>query len=182
MNSRTLHILAAAAVIILGVAFVRPYTAERSAEAWQPVFGSLEFVEPRTGQQVDLAGAGDYLIFLEGPAADPLWHSSNLEGVWVELIDLQSGQPLRANPEVDFTFEAGESRVQALSRVRISRADWYRLEVSGNSVRDRGFRVAVHPREPVEQQADLASNWRLGQWGALALVGAFAMFLLVKET
>lgn len=182
MNSRTLHILAAVALVVLGVAVVRPYTDERSAEAWQPVVGSLQRVAPKTGKRVDLAAPGDYLVFLEGPASDPLWESSNLEGVWVELVDDQSGQPLRANPEVDYEFATAETRVHALSRVRITRADTYRLEVSGNDVDARGFTVAVHPREPVEEQAGLASNWRLGQWGALAFIGASAMFLLFKET
>ena len=176
MNSRTLSILVALILIGSGVAFVRPYFADRVEEAWAVVSGSMQRVTPSSDESVYLE-AGAHLVFLDGPADDALWASPTLEGAWVELLDPSGNRPLPQEVDVDYEYEVNGRRGRALARTRVRYADSYSLRLTGPELQQRGFSVGIHEQEPVKEQSRVATKWRLGLWGALGAIGLCALML-----
>jgi hypothetical protein len=173
-------ILVAIGLAAAGVGVVRPHTIRLIDEAWEPVVeGRLEL--PLTERApVELSQLGDYLVFLEGPASDPLWSTAG--GLWIQLLDRQSGRPLDASRHgADFSYELDGRRAQALSRVAVSRTGTHELSLGSagsTEFHTRGFQLTLSPASLVVEQSRRATSWLVAGIAAGIVMGIFALSML----
>ena len=175
-----LYVIAALALIAAGFAFVPDYTEQRAEAAWGPVVQQIELVDPIEGSYIELDARGDYIVFLEGPVQDPIWKSANLEGTWVDVLETQSSKTLRSRTDVEYAFESNGRRAQALAEVFVSRPDQYSLHISGPDLEARGFKLALHPTDPVDDSNAAAAVWRFAKWAAAAFIAICSLSFLAK--
>jgi hypothetical protein len=176
-------ILVAIALVVVGVGVVRPHTIRLIDESWQPVAQERIEVPLTEGASVELNQLGTYILFLEGPAADPLWSAAG--DTWVQLLDWQTRLPLDARRHgVDVSYELDGRRALGLSQFTVSRSGVYDLTFGRTNIADldsRGFKVALSPAEQVTEQSRKATTFLVGGIAAGVLMGIIALSMLAKK-
>jgi hypothetical protein len=176
-------ILVAIALVFLGVGVVKPHTTRLIDEAWQPVAETRLEVPMTEGASVELNELGSYIIFLEGPAADPLWATAG--DTWIQLLDYQTRLPLGATRHgVDVSYELDGRRAVGISQVTVSRSGVYDLSFGRTNAADldsRGFKVALSPAEQVTGQSRRATAFLVGGITVAVLMAIVALSMLAKQ-
>ncbi len=176
-------ILVAIVLVVVGLGVVRPHTARLIDESWEPVVqGRLEL--PLADRaSVEVSRPGDYVVFIEGPAGDPLW--STVADTWIQLLDWQTGRPLNATRQgVDYSYEVDGRRAQSLSRVGVLRAGIHELSLGrmdSTDFQSRGFQVALSPATLVIEQSRRATSLLVGGIVVGILMAVVALSMLTKR-
>ena len=178
-----LSILSALALVFAGVGVVRPQTIRLVESSWDPVVKEQLRIRLVAREPIALHSAGDYIVFLEGPAGDPLWKQSG--DLWVELIDDLTRKPIPATRQgVDYAFDRDGRHSKALTKVVVKTAGVFELGLGRTDPRElvsHGFNVAVSPAKVVDEQSWEARLWLIGGIAVGVVMGIVALSILTKR-
>jgi hypothetical protein len=175
-------ILIAVVLVVLGLGVVRPRTARYIDEAWEPVVQARIEAPLTGGNLIELSTPGEYLIFIDGPADNPLWDSATEQ--WIQLLDAGHGRPMPGGAHgADFSYEHDGRRAVSLARVSALPGD-YELEVregASAELHAAGFRVLVSPADLVTKQSRQATIGLAVGCAAGVLMGIIALSMLLRR-
>jgi hypothetical protein len=176
-------LLTAIALVVVGVGVVRPHTIRLIHESWEPVVKEQLEVPLNEQASVEVSQLGDYVVFLEGPAGDPLWITA--AETWVQMLDWRTHQPLGATRHgVDFSYELDGRRAQSISRVTVLQAGFYEPSLSNTDSIDlhaRGFKLTMSPAKLVVEQSRRAGSLKVGGIAVGIVMGIIALSMLARR-
>ena len=179
---RAVNVIVSLALVGAAVGVVKPQSERLAETAWNPVVQSLQAVQLRDQEEFDLTQTGEYVVFVEGPAAHPL--AENASGSYVDLFDTRTGLPIPASEKnLDhYGFERDGKRAHPIAQVRVQTAGRFRLHFGARDVTDlhgAGFTLAIGRAQLVDRQSLKSRGFRyggLGLAGLLVLIGLGTLF------